>query len=898
MKKQIKKNIAILLSLSLLISALASIGFSASAENSQITGSDLTDTVVVTAKNLTPADFTYDTVISNNKYSGSTTFPINSSNKFEVNITDTDVVLTLTLPGNTDSWNAISGKDFTTLTAEGLKIKSYSYEYVGTLKSKQAQPAVLKVTNGTSHVGSYISPMRYSTDNYAKYVINDFTETDGVPKITEGEVYSVGASSFDWNNTYNFKVDVEYTYDEEGACRGVTVTYNYRNKDNCSTENMPSPVSQTIDFTSRTIAGKNPSLTAQSIVAVEPVIALRLNMGKTTNKKLISTYSNLAVVAEQTTDYTQDVLSFVNENPIVIDIKNDATADFSDRGEEAKNAKAAFEALNETVRSIITSNGYYNETVINSAISSIGNIKASDLAFNTATAKDVTLAPTAFSHNTIISANKYTGSQDVSIDGTTNKFEVSKTESDVVLTLTAGSYNDKWNVLGGTDFTTLTPESNAKIKSFSYQYVGSLKSRYAQPAVLKVTDDGDYSGAYISPLNFNGDYAQYTIASFSEEDPVTITSKYVWMDTSLNRSILSNVYTIKVNVEYDYDDTGACKGANITYTFIDDNGSAENLPAPIVEKISFDKGFVAGKDPSLSNNGVTAVEPVIALRLRLGKTTNKQIVSTYSNFSAVADVTVDYTDEILSFVNKHQILKDIFNGVTCGADRADEAKAAKDDFSVLDSNVAELVIKNNLYNETVLNKIIFNADYAPKAYSATIQHKAYGGTQGIRFKFSLPAVPEGYRIAEFGTVNDAYTGSDYDMSALTLDKSGTVNAKKVVAEGESVDKYFYATLTGISEIKNKYIARAYIKFVNTADNSETIVYSSNDTSEASSAVSVSNGCMVRSVISIAKAIMQTDSCKNAEGYSELYADGKYTDKATAENGKAIFEFIYNNTKAE
>lgn len=206
--------------------------------------------------------------------------------------------------------------------------------------------------------------------------------------------------------------------------------------------------------------------------------------------------------------------------------------------------------------------------------------------------------------------------------------------------------------------------------------------------------------------------------------------------------------------------------------------------------------------------------------------------------------------------------------------------------------------KFNSITYTWADKAVDLSAYAPKAYSATIQHKAYDGTQGIRFKFSLPAtVPEGYRIAEFGTVNDAYTGSDYDTSALTLDKSGTVNAKKVVAEGETVDKYFYATLTGITEIRNKYIARAYVKFVNTADNTEAIVYSSNDTSEASSAVSVSNGCMVRSVISIAKAIMKTIP-DTTEGYSALYADGKYTAAATAENGKAIFEFIYKNTKAE
>lgn len=207
--------------------------------------------------------------------------------------------------------------------------------------------------------------------------------------------------------------------------------------------------------------------------------------------------------------------------------------------------------------------------------------------------------------------------------------------------------------------------------------------------------------------------------------------------------------------------------------------------------------------------------------------------------------------------------------------------------------------KFNSITYTWADKAVDLSAYAPKAYSATIQHKAYDGTQGIRFKFSLPAtVPEGYRIAEFGTVNDAYTGSDYDMSALTLDKEGTVTAKKEVAEGETVnDEYFYATLTGISEIRNKYIARAYVKFVNTADNTEAIVYSSNDTSEASSAVSVSNGCMVRSVISIAKAIMKTIP-DTTEGYSALYADGKYTAAATAENGKAIFEFIYKNTKAE
>ena len=160
MKKQFKRNLSILLSLAILISALSGIGITASAE-SEITKTDLTGTTVASEVTLSPSDFkNINTVISENKYTGSgMNLPIGSTNTFEVKSTDTDVVLTLTLPSYQDNYNEIGGKDFTTLTAEGLKIKSYSYEYVGTLRSLQAQPAVLKVTGGTKYVGSYISPM-------------------------------------------------------------------------------------------------------------------------------------------------------------------------------------------------------------------------------------------------------------------------------------------------------------------------------------------------------------------------------------------------------------------------------------------------------------------------------------------------------------------------------------------------------------------------------------------------------------------------------------------------------------------------------------------------------------------------------------------------------------------
>ena len=714
MKKQFKRNLSILLSLAILISALSGIGITASAE-SQITENDLTGTTVASEVTLSPSDFkNINTVISNNMYGGSMNFPINSFNKFEVNSTDTDVVLTLTLPGNKDTWNAIGGIDFTTFTAEGLKIKSYSYEYVGTLSSRQAQPAVLKVTDGTSHVGSYISPMRYSADGFAKYVINDFTETDGVTKITEVGVYSVsGASTFDRSNTYNFKVDVEYTYDEKGACRGVTVTYNYRDKDDRSTENMPSPVSQTIDFTSKTIAGKNPSLAAQGIVAVEPVIALRLNLGKTTNKQLISTYSNLAVVTEQTTDYTQDVLSFVNGNPIVIDIKNDATADYSDKGTDALNAKSAFNALDPTVQGIITDNGYYNSALIDDIISHIGDIKKSDLNAGTTAVKEETLTAADLTYTDIVSNNYVSYYAYKATIGKNGTAYASSATNDI-LTLTLNATKADLNVdisntpLSGDIYTFANEIEGAKIKSFSYIFTGNLIGAYGKPVILKGNDGKLIAPGFIYGTAVTTPSApNFKVYTQSTTEGVTTISNTA---TSQQLAHLKNAETIQqadvntytVKVEYNYGEGDVCTGAKVTYTC-----TVEGTEYSFGMSIKLTDAMFSNKDVSISgvDSTITQITPYIGFRAANLTTVDGVAETKYSNVSVTADKTKDYTEDILGFVNAHKVLIDIKNGLDCSL-RKDEVAAAKAAYEALaDENLKSLIVANGYYDADKINEI-------------------------------------------------------------------------------------------------------------------------------------------------------------------------------------------------
>ena len=908
MKKQFKRNLSILLSLAILISALSGIGITASAE-SQITENDLTGTTVASEVTLSPSDFkNINTVISENKYTGSgLSLPIGSTNTFEVKSTGTDVVLTLTLPSYQDNYNEIGGKDFTTLTAEGLKIKSYSYEYVGTLKSLQAQPAVLKVTGGTKYVGSYISPMRYSADGFAKYVINNFTETDGVPVITEGAVYSVSASSFDWNNTYNFKVDVEYTYDEEGACRGVTVTYNYRNKDDCSTEKMPSPVSQTIDFTSGFIAGSDPGLAARGIEAVEPVIALRLGLGRTTNHKLISTYSNLAVVAEQTTDYTQDVLSFVNGNPIVIDIKNDATADFSERGEEAKAAKAAFAKLDETTQNIVKNNGYYNEAKINEIIASIGNIKANDLTAGTTAVKNIDLKANQLSYRDIVSEGslKLYSQFKITMGKNGNSYNSSTDDNSLKLTLNANKADyggDITNFSSGIDGTAITfaDAENTKIKSFSYIFKGTLSGTYGKPVILK-GDDGkliapgfDYGPAVPTPNSPN-----FKVYTQSTEEGVTKISNTA---TSLQLAYLSNVANIKqtdehtytVKVEYNYDEGDVCTGANVTYTCtVEETEYSFGMSIKLTGAMNHNS-----KDVSISgvDSAITQITPCIGFRMANFATVNGVAQSTYSNVNVNADQTVDYTNDILNFVNANKVLIDIKNGLDCSL-RKDEVAAAKAAYEALtDDNLKNLIAANGYYNaEAIENIIAVSAEEIANELNGTVtmagasvKMNQIDNNNQLRFAADYTA---------FNAIVEKYSDRVNIVKHRIYALAGSKTADVVIKTGTSfettVSNFTTVTEDGTDKLYDYWIIGGTANYVSTKvsvvayttitiDNTEYTLYSD--------AISRSIVSVIRAILNAQEktAVESARATVNTNGNTEYTYDDLMTNKVGTNTDKQAF----------
>lgn len=706
MKKQFKRNLSILLTLAILISALSGIGITASAAS--ITAEDLTGTKVDSETTLKPNDFNYNVQISNNQFTlGNNVIEIGQyNNAVDVELGESDVTVTLsaykTAAGVSVGTWTLGGDSLITLSPKDgyTRIKSYSYEYKGSLSSAYSFPAVFKITESTDgqYNDAYIKA-GVGGDNRIYYSGKKFT--NGVSETLFRDKNVDLTVHTDKSVVYNFRVNVEYTYDDSGACQYVTNTYTYLSDADGNTDNLPAPIVKTFGLNK----GRD-TLSSLGVTAIEPLITVVTANTKIESNKAVSTYKNFTVNAVSTVDHTQNVLDFVNGNPIVIDIKNYSTADYSDKGTEALNAKSAFNALDPTVQGIITANGYYNSDLIDDIISHIGDIKKSDLTAGTTAVKEVTLSPSDFENiNTVISNNKYGGSMYFPINPS-NKFEVNSTDTDVVLTLTLPGNQDWWNAIDGKDFTTLTAEG-LKIKSYSYEYVGTLGSRQAQPAVLKVTGGTSHVGSYISPMRYSADgFAKYVINDFTETNGVPVITENEVYSVSASSFDWNNTYNFKVDVEYTYDEKGACRGVTVTYNYRDkDDRSTENMPSPVSQTIDFTNGVIAGKNPSLAAQGIVAVEPVIALRLNLGKTTNKQLISTYSNLAVVADQTVDYTNDILNFVNAHKVLIDIKNGLDCSS-RKDEVAAAKAAYEALtDDNLKNLIAVNGYYDADKINEI-------------------------------------------------------------------------------------------------------------------------------------------------------------------------------------------------
>ncbi len=197
--------------------------------------------------------------------------------------------------------------------------------------------------------------------------------------------------------------------------------------------------------------------------------------------------------------------------------------------------------------------------------------------------------------------------------------------------------------------------------------------------------------------------------------------------------------------------------------------------------------------------------------------------------------------------------------------------------------------------------------YKPQAVSATIRANSYadGNTQGLRFKYRLPyEIPEGNTLVEYGAVATAYK-TGMDIETIKDGAANTITAKNTAPASDCLGKEFYATVTGITADNTTkcYIARSYVVYEDASGN-RTTVYSDNTTANGdySKRTGCVDGCIVRSVASIAKAMVKAvyankDNLTIEGNIDGIYDGSKFLSAATADNGAGIINFIVANKAA-
>ena len=196
--------------------------------------------------------------------------------------------------------------------------------------------------------------------------------------------------------------------------------------------------------------------------------------------------------------------------------------------------------------------------------------------------------------------------------------------------------------------------------------------------------------------------------------------------------------------------------------------------------------------------------------------------------------------------------------------------------------------------------------FAPTLVSATIRKGSEN--QDIRFKATLGAnILEGKTVAEYGMVLTDYRYIKDGTLAVEDLNCDTTSDKIVVARSSTADntllgQTYYVNVGGLTDATYgaPFIARAYVKYTD-----GTVYYSANtnETGDYDARTGVKNGCAVRSVISITKAmILKLDSLgvdvssvvTVADGVITGYknADGSVT--AAPRDTSRLFAFVTAN----
>ena len=329
-------------------------------------------------------------------------------------------------------------------------------------------------------------------------------------------------------------------------------------------------------------------------------------------------------------------------------------------------------------------------------------------------------------------------------------------------------------------------------------------------------------------------------------------------------------------------------------------------------------GFVKTKIIDLTNGSYCTKDYVNGLNknypIAVGQNKNDGGTYTcYADMKITYTEKVDITGEVKEFAADNPFAlaiknNDNFSNIT----EADKAKATelKAAYEASDAYLQTALETYGYYNAANVNSIInggvvTDEAYVPTLVSATIRAS---GTQDIRFKATISnEVIAGRTVEEFGMIIADYRNINptFTINDLTYNSKSdkVIVAKKTGADNGCLGQTFYVNIGGLDT--NTYgvpfIARAYVKY----DNGQ-VCYSTNTTTDPVgnhvARTGVVNGCAVRSVISIAKAMIVALSEKFPEEVSTvaIVSEGQITDyvdengnpaKSPSDNGERLFELI-------
>lgn len=241
------------------------------------------------------------------------------------------------------------------------------------------------------------------------------------------------------------------------------------------------------------------------------------------------------------------------------------------------------------------------------------------------------------------------------------------------------------------------------IAGYSYEITAKLNDI---SALAFQASDGTFVSAFPAAVagntQVNGTYLRTLKSSEDPDEGKKVTEKsdvqWVYNDQALNQVNNSDVYNWKIRVDYTV--KNSVDTAIVTFTAVS-KADGTSIGQTHTREISL-------KD--VQNNisaEITSVVPAIGFRVPNSSGTGSY---TYTNIVINAYSEVDYTADILSYINAHPILADIkadtaFNAETYKT-RVSEAQGAVTAYAALSAELKDLIVANGYYDAAKLQTIV------------------------------------------------------------------------------------------------------------------------------------------------------------------------------------------------